>query len=450
MPTRSVSGALGAVGMVALAVLSMGQGRPSKLGDPLPRLSRDERARFLAGLASFQVVDTVATGLGPVFNDNACAACHNTGAIGGGNTRLETRFGRLVNGAFDPMAEFGGSLMQSQGIGLFNGVNFVAEVVPPQATTVAQRRTTSLFGLGLVDNVPEMLLQQVAAMEMAQAPETAGRVNVVLDTASGQARAGRFGWKCQQATLLTFSGDAYLNEMGITTPMFPVENCPQGACNLLLTPGLPAVPNEPDNDDLAAFTDFMTFLAPPPSGSFTSDARQGANLFAQIGCANCHLPTLQTGRNTSATLDRVTFRAVLRLPAARHGGPRGRHRPGRGRPPRDEDGAALGRPAVHDLPPRRPRHQPLRRHPGPRRARRGCPESLRLPQQGPAGPVDRLPELPVDPHPRRARVQARRQRRSIRCRSRRRSPPTQRNSRSPPSGPVRKRHQPSGWVFAKG
>jgi CxxC motif-containing protein (DUF1111 family) len=307
MTTKRVSSALGAAGVVVLATLSMGQGRPSKLGDPLPRLSRDERARFLAGLAAFQVVDTVDTGLGPVFNDNSCAACHNVGAVGGGNTRLVTRFGWLVNGAFDPMAELGGSLIQEQGIGLLSGVNFVGEVVPPQATVVARRRTTPLFGLGLVDNVPDMALQQVAAMEMAQTPGTAGRVNMVLDTASGLMRAGRFGWKCQQATLLTFSGDAYLNEMGITTPMFPVENCPQGLCDLLQTPGLPAVPNEPDNDDVEAFTDFMTFLAPPPSGSSTTDVRQGANLFNRIGCADCHLPTLQTGRNASAALDRVTF-----------------------------------------------------------------------------------------------------------------------------------------------
>jgi CxxC motif-containing protein (DUF1111 family) len=307
MTTKRVSSALGAVGVVALAILSMGDGRPPKLGDPLPRLSSDERARFVAGLAAFQVVDTLSTGLGPVFNDNACAACHNVGAIGGGNTRLETRFGSLVNGVFDPMVEFGGSLIQEQGIGLLGGVNFVGEVVPPQATVVAHRRTTPLFGLGLVDNVPDMILQQVAAMEMAQTPATAGRVNMVLDAASGQMRAGRFGWKCQQATLLTFSGDAYLNEMGITTPLFPVENCPRGNCALLLNPGLPAVPNEPDNDDIQAFTDFMTFLAPPPAGSSMSDARQGANIFTQIGCANCHLPTLQTGRNASAALDRVSF-----------------------------------------------------------------------------------------------------------------------------------------------
>ncbi len=228
----------------------MESGKFTRIGGPLPRITRDESTRFLAGKTGFQVVETVATGLGPVFNDKACSACHNGTAIGGGNIRLETRFGTMTNGVFDPLMTLGGSLIQSQGIGLVGGVNFVGEVVPPQATIMAGRRTTPLFGLGLVDNVPDMVFEQIAHQERRHSPETAGRVNIVLDTASGEERVGRFGWKCQQATLLSFSGDAYLNEMGITTPMFPNENCPQGNCALLLNPGLPVVPNEPDNDDL--------------------------------------------------------------------------------------------------------------------------------------------------------------------------------------------------------
>jgi CxxC motif-containing protein (DUF1111 family) len=188
-----------------------------------------------------------------------------------------------------------------------NGVSFVGEVVPPQATITARRRTTPLFGFGLVHNVPDSLLEQVAVAEQQYTPATAGRVNMVLDAASGQQRVCRFGWKCQQATLLSFSGDAYLNEMGITTPMFPVENCPQGNCALLQTPGLPAVPNNTDDGDLIAFADFMTFLGPPPPGTLTQQARQGGVLFVQIGCINCHLPVLQTGPNASAALNRVTF-----------------------------------------------------------------------------------------------------------------------------------------------
>src|SRR5262249_43235527 len=111
----------------------------------------------------------------------------------------------------------------------------------------------------------------------------------------------------QQGSLLSFSGDAYLNEMGITTPMFPDENCPQGNCALLAANPAPNNPNDEDNDDLEAFTDFMTFLAPPPPVPLSNSARSGANTFTAIGCANCHRPALQTGPSTIAALNHVTF-----------------------------------------------------------------------------------------------------------------------------------------------
>ena len=87
---------------------------------------------------------------------------------------------------------------------------------------------------------------------------------MVTDQATGQQIAGRFGWKCQQGSLFSFAGDAYLNEMGITTPLDPDENCPQGNCALLAANPAPTNPNDSDNSDLQEFTDFMTFLGPPP------------------------------------------------------------------------------------------------------------------------------------------------------------------------------------------
>ena len=300
--------ALSGAALIALALSVMGGGSGANFGGPLPGLTADLQARFYAGQAGFKVVDTVPGGLGPVFNDRSCANCHSSPAVGGGSNTLETRFGRMVNGQFDPMTEFGGSLIQKQGIGRFNGVNFVGEVVPHQATIVAGRRTTPLFGLGLVAAVPDSTFQQLAALEEQYAPGTAGRVNVVTDLATGQSIVGRFGWKCQHGSLLSFSGDAYLNEMGITTPLVPTENCPQGNCALLYANPATSNPNEPDNDDIQQFTDFMTFLAPPPSLSPSSQAKSGAKTFAAIGCANCHFPALRPVVSSPiAALDSVTF-----------------------------------------------------------------------------------------------------------------------------------------------
>jgi CxxC motif-containing protein (DUF1111 family) len=305
-PRRASSTIFLGSAVAALVMLSLGVSRSPQFGDPLQGLTPDLLARFEAGKAIFDKDFDVPGGLGPVFNDTSCTNCHNQGGDGGGSDTLETRYGRVTNGVFDPLIQFDGQLLHVKGIGLFNGVNFVGEVVPPVANVVAQRRTTPLFGLGLVDAVPDETLQEIAQLQQVLSPETAGRANVVVDVFSGQPRVGRFGWKCQIGTVATFTGNAFLNEMGITTPFFPVENPPGGNKALLLTPGLPPVPND-TTATVMQIADHTTFLAPPPQRALTRRARAGAVGFAQVGCADCHVPALQTGPNQVAALDRVVF-----------------------------------------------------------------------------------------------------------------------------------------------
>src|SRR6185369_16093941 len=198
-------------------------------GDPLPGLTADERGLFEDGKVHFQQAEEVDEGVGPVFNDVSCVACHAGPAVGGSNERLETRFGRKQrDGTFDPLIAEGGSLMQDHGIGEVPGFSFAAESVPADANVVAQRRTTPLFGLGLVDATPDDTFQALAARQARATPKIAGRVALVPDLVAGKDAVGKFGWKNGNPTLLQFSADAYLNEMGITSPLFPNENCPQG------------------------------------------------------------------------------------------------------------------------------------------------------------------------------------------------------------------------------
>lgn len=282
-------------------------------GDPLSGLTKDEQARFAAGKAQFVSVEDVADGLGPVFNGNACGACHvgPGGAVGGSDQTLETRFGAQHGAAaFDPLAQFGGSLRQANGIGTGDGsaslpalaqckhVSFAAELVPSSANIVADRRTTPLFGLGLVDATPDATFIKLASDEAKANRDTAGVVSLVDNPDTGaRGVVGRFGWKAQNATLHVFAGDAYVNEMGITNPSFPDENCPGGDCSLLACNPVPALND--DGGDVTAFADFMTFLAPPPAGKTT---KAGAQLFADLGCADCHTPMLTTGANASRAL----------------------------------------------------------------------------------------------------------------------------------------------------
>jgi CxxC motif-containing protein (DUF1111 family) len=179
--------------------------------------------------------------------------------------------------------------------------------VPAEAKINIKRKTTPLFGLGLVDNVPDGVFIAIAKLQKQITPETAGRPNLVMNLATGRPAVGKFGWKSQNPTLFQFSGDAYVNEMGITNPMFPDENCPQGNCALF--PACDPVPTDPEDNGsgVQAFTDFMTFLAPPQRGPVNRQTLAGEIAFFKIGCANCHLPVLQTGRSSVAALDRVIF-----------------------------------------------------------------------------------------------------------------------------------------------
>ena len=275
-------------------------------GATLPGITAEERQRFEAGLVEFTRLRNASSGLGPVMTGAACSGCHDSPpAIGGTNQRLETRFGRRnPDGSFDPLLSSGGPMLQDEAIGTVNGFAWARETLPPAATVVAQRRTTPVFGLGLVDATPDATFAAVALWQRAHHPEVAGRPARVRDLVSGADAVGRFGWKASQPTLLQFTADAFVNEMGITTPMFPDENCPQGDCNSLANNPSPGV-NDPGGSALASATDFMKFLGPPPRAG--APPARGGEVFADIGCAACHLQTLVTGPSASFALDRVAY-----------------------------------------------------------------------------------------------------------------------------------------------
>lgn len=271
----------------------------------LPDLTVAERQAFMVGAHTFNRAYAVAEGLGPVFNDTSCAACH---PAGGGSDRVVTRFGRTADDAFDPLEYLGGSLLQDRGIGPVTTVDgthdFTGESVPDEANVIALRRSQSLLGLGFVDAVPDAMWLAIAEEEQAD-PSTAGRVQLVFDPTTGGTLVGKFGWKAQVPTLRVFAGDAMLNEMGITSPGFRDEVCPQGDCLALGFNPTPALND--DGRDASAMTDFMRMRAAPIRGPITEDVRAGEVLFGQIGCASCHRPAIQTGPSTIRALDRAVF-----------------------------------------------------------------------------------------------------------------------------------------------
>ncbi len=266
---------------------------------PLPALTPAQLAAFRDGLVAFQQAETPASGLGPIFNDVSCIACHGAPAPGGGSRRTVTRFGQLHDGIFDPLENQGGSLLQARAIN-----RSVREHIPAEANVVALRLSTPLFGAGLIEAIPDAALRDAAA-SVNKPDGIRGRVSIVQDKATGTERVGRFGWKAQVATLLTFSGDAYLNEMGITNRLFPEENAPNGdtarlarADEILDPEDGPAATPAGRPADIDRVTAFMRLLAPPPPARRPASAATvatGRALFSSLACAACHTPTLRTG-----------------------------------------------------------------------------------------------------------------------------------------------------------
>jgi hypothetical protein len=260
---------------------------------PFPVLTPGERALFAAGAREFQDVDTPEEGLGPVFNEASCAACHNTPWIGGTSNRRVTRIGTNGPGGFDPLPGHGGAVIQTQGIDTPE-CTVAGESIPAAATIVTDRDPPALFGAGIIDAIEDRSILRFADPDDRDGDGVSGRPNMV------GGRVGRFGRKAQIATLHEFAGDAYLTEMGITSPQFPTDLAPQGVASCDPTPD-----PEDDGTNVALFVDFLTLLAPTPAGQYPSSeirrqALTGRRLFKRLGCRSCHTEKLRGPRSMVA------------------------------------------------------------------------------------------------------------------------------------------------------
>jgi CxxC motif-containing protein (DUF1111 family) len=132
---------------------------------------------------------------------------------------------------------------------------------------------------------------------------------MIVDVESGERRVGRFGWKAQHATLITFGADAYRNEMGITNDLFPKESAfaitpeQMRLCDPFSDPEDIRDPRS-RRRGIDNFASFMRFLAPVERAEITNEVRAGEQVFAAIGCATCHIPALETGPNSNPLFHR--------------------------------------------------------------------------------------------------------------------------------------------------
>jgi len=275
-------------------------------GSALSGITDVEFSEFRLGLDDFTEVETAEEGLGPAFNGTSCAVCHSLPVIGGGGVILEVRAG------YDDAAGNHAGL-NAAGDTLIHMLSTPSHTCQPQmpddVTVVARRAPIPLFGAGLVEAIPDETLMALEDPIDRNRDGVSGRAAIVVDVATGQRRVGRFGWKAQHATLLTFGADAYRNEMGITNDVFPQEF----AFGVLAAQmrSCDPIPDPEDKRDLRTgrrgidnFESFMRFLAPVGRGEITDAAADGERMFSAIGCATCHVPRLVTGPSAHPAFNR--------------------------------------------------------------------------------------------------------------------------------------------------
>jgi CxxC motif-containing protein (DUF1111 family) len=233
----------------------------------------------------FEEFEKIKDGLGPTYNAQSCRECHQNIVTGGASQVAELRSGRTEDGQF--FESLGGTLIHSRAT-----YADIVEQITDQDNIRSFRISTNTLGNGFVEAIANSTL---LAIREKQPPAMRGTaVTVPVLEANSSARIGRFGWKSQHASLESFSTDAYLNEMGITTPLLPEENTANGKY-VGYGSGYDPVPDpEDDGEDVVAFANFMRSTKVPPRGPITDDVLAGEALFNTVGCDTCHTPSITT------------------------------------------------------------------------------------------------------------------------------------------------------------
>jgi CxxC motif-containing protein (DUF1111 family) len=255
---------------------------------------------FAVDQAAFEEQEGTDSGLGPLYNAQSCVACHQNPVTGGGSQVSELRVGHFDRSRnfVSPTITINRGQTTIPNRSLVNDRASCAEAqerAPGSESVRTFRMSLSTLGDGFVEAIDDNTLLAIAHH---QATVSGGRIRgeyiqVPVLEAPGQTRIGRFGWKDQHASLLSFAADAYLNEQGISSRLQPTDTTT--VCKTTTDPE--DTPDDLGMDDIDHFATFMRgTLAPPADVTLlaTPDAQAGQKIFSQIGCDTCHVASITT------------------------------------------------------------------------------------------------------------------------------------------------------------
>lgn len=309
---------------------------PNAFGHPAPGLPREEELLFFVGNSFFNqnwvsspASTTARDGLGPLFNSRSCAGCHFKDGRGRPPTTDEERGtglllritfpdgtvnphlgGQLQDQAIQDLAVEGRIHLQYDTVtGQYaDGTSYTLRVPTytildterevPDDIQLSPRVGNQVVGLGLLESVPDSTLLALADPEDTNGDGISGRPNYVLDVQTGELTLGRFGWKANQPNLLQQTAAAFNGDIGITTSLFPVQNCAsaQQECLNAADGGSPEI----EDEDLDKVLLYVSTLSVPARRDWNNpEVLKGKGLFQEANCIGCHVPMLQTGDHPS-------------------------------------------------------------------------------------------------------------------------------------------------------
>jgi CxxC motif-containing protein (DUF1111 family) len=284
---------------------------------PIDGLTPAQLVRFEQGKAMFEKVFTPSNGLGAVFNAQSCVECHGQPAVGGTDpAKTIQRFTTLLAPHFAA-----GLVTQADGAPHVHarsvatefpdevpGCVLGGELVPPHAMASTTRVTPHLFGIGLLENIPDTTLIQNGLASAKANPEVSGRPGLMFpggvnDLNAADQLIGRLGARGFVADVQSFTQGAFSTELGIATfhPLFAAPVRPKG--NLATADCTPFVGEAVSLAETQATADFQRWLAPPPKPELTGVALRGQQLFDEIQCSSCHTPMMKTSPMAPAPLN---------------------------------------------------------------------------------------------------------------------------------------------------
>ncbi|MFN3199830.1 MAG: di-heme oxidoredictase family protein [Bradymonadia bacterium] len=307
----------------------------------------ERRGEFFVGSSAFNqpwvtapASTTGRDGLGPVFNARSCDACHFKDGRGRPPEPGEPMDSMLIrlslpgvaeNGGVVPVPGYGGQLNPFGILGVPGegqvDIEWTEETgeyadgtpyslrrptyvfsemafgdLPPE-TLISGRTAPAVFGLGLLEAITEADLMAHADPDDADGDGVSGRPNRVWDVVAKAHRIGRFGWKSNNPSLIQQNAGAFLGDIGITTPLFPEENCAEGQTECVEAPTgalfdedgqmMEAEVNARKLDRVTLYT--QTLAVPARRNWDDPEVLAGKALFNEMGCATCHVPSFETG-----------------------------------------------------------------------------------------------------------------------------------------------------------